>query len=98
MKTGPSNPPLEWFSSNTSYLTKRINASSKTETTNLEHKDSFFADDSGVIFLSKEDLATRTQFVNDYFKNLASKFITEIEPTKKAHLRLKPCISPLTRT
>ena len=35
--------------------------------TTLDHKDTFYADDSAFIFLSKEDLQTGTEFVSDTF-------------------------------
>lgn len=59
-------PPLQWFPTSKSFLNKRSqNKNSHT----LDHKDTFYADDSAFIFLSEEDLIKGTEFVNNTFQS-----------------------------
>lgn len=71
-----ATPQLEWYPNAEGYLNKR----SPKSGTHLDHKDTFYADDSAFIFLSKEDLIKETQFVKDSF----AKFGLEVHLVSRA--------------
>lgn len=58
-------PPLQWFPSTKSFLNKRSLSKSSCA---LEHKDTFYADDSAFIFLAEDDLIKGTNFVYETFQ------------------------------
>jgi hypothetical protein len=58
-----ASPQLEWYPNAKGFLNKR----SPKSGTRLDHKDTFYADDSAFIFLSKTDLIKGTEFVRSSF-------------------------------
>lgn len=60
-----ATPPLQWFPSSKSFLNKRSQSKSSHV---LDHKDTFYADDSAFIFLTEDDLIEGTIFVNETFQ------------------------------
>ena len=58
-----ASPQLEWYPNAKGFLNKR----SPKSGTHLDHKDTFYADDSAFIFLSKTDLIKGTEFVRSSF-------------------------------
>jgi hypothetical protein len=58
-----ASPQLEWYPNAKGFLNKR----SPKSGTRLDHKETFYADDSAFIFLSKTDLIKGTEFVRSSF-------------------------------